>query len=135
VESATRKKGDWNRWHFHVGPIRIELDLHNKQWVKYRIIPESLLCTAEMAFINVKPNIFLNDFVAVNVGNVFLHKPPQYTADLISHEITRSYQYFIFMKAGTERPVSKLFSITNVNSKILIFSISTLTVYLRGMPI
>jgi len=86
-------------------------------------------------FINVKPNIFLNDFVAVNVGNVFLHKPPQYTADLISHEITRSYQYFIFMKAGTERPVSKLFSITNVNSKILIFSISTLTVYLRGMPI
>mgnify|MGYP003642766143 CR=1 len=100
-------------------------------------MPESLLCTAEMTFVNVNPNIFLNDFVAVNVGNVFLHKPPQYTADLISREIIHIYQYydFNFINTWTEKPVSKWLSIANVNSKSLIFSISTLTVYLRGMPI
>jgi len=152
VESAARNDGNWNRWHLHIGFNRIELDLHNKLRIKYRMMPVSILLTAymtignkfelekslltgEFIFSNENSNIFSNDFAAVNIGNVILHKPSQYTADLISREITHSYQYFNFMYTWPERPVSKLLSITNVNSKSLIFSISTLTVYLRGMPI
>lgn len=140
VESAARNDGNWNRWHLHIGFNRIELDLYDKPRIKYRMMPVSFLLTAyiafgnkfelekslltgEFIFSNENSNIFSNDFAAVNIGNVILYKPTQYTPDLIAHEIIHSYQYydFNFINTWTERPVLKGLSKTNINSKILDF--------------
>lgn len=50
IENAAANRDFWERWHLHIGFNRIEIYTKDKFRVKYKIMPVSLIITAESVF-------------------------------------------------------------------------------------